>query len=297
MIVGLNSTLFSPKVVGIVDPSVLANPPKSETRGPTSTMVAVIVIGTLVFLAVVAACVYICRRKRKNRRTRATAERFSSWMPQSPLSFQCQARTGLKSPECFQNGGERSVDEMSYSPEPKGSLWHEHSPISPFQNPFGVSEQGTGEKGRPVSHQTKGGITSSPHRRQNQHPHVAVPLHSLNTSVLPSPPSVTYHSPSSAVVLRGSPSDSYTTPTSTTSTRSTTQLLPRHHAPYSPADFAGAGQAWPSASAAPPAPPPKSPRMATMFSAGRRGGGGRESGSPVETMRVGVTFPPPPTGR
>lgn len=297
----------------------MAESPKSGSKSLPTTTIAVIAICSVIAIAIVAALIFVHRRQRKNRLARAVAKHYGQWeQPQSPLSFQCQSNGGPKSAKFFRGTGDSSADEMSYAHSPidrsPASMWkQQHPPVSSFQNFSAITERDVKKGEQHVyAPKTKGGLASSP--RQGHHPNVA--LHSLDTSGLPAAPSFAYHSPSSAVV-RCSPSDIYTTPTSTTSTRSTTQLLPKHSSanPYTPADVvspvsAGANgippslmtwrPVWASASPDPPELPPKSPRM--MGSGGavaprKTKRGKRESCSPVESRKVDVVFPPPPTGR
>lgn len=299
-LLGLNGTVFSDSMIGIVDPATLDKPVKTHSSLTTAT-VAGIVAGALVFLAIAAATIFIYRRKKTNRLARAAAgEAFrNSPGPQSPLSFQCQTRMDPKSPKFFSDYPVDETPTLYAHPgiQTRGSPWKDHKAVPTFQDFSAISSTGTG-------------ITSSGRKRQDSHH----PLHTLDTAILPSPPSATHHSahasPSSAI-LRGSPSDPYATPTSTTSTRSTTQLLPKYtptqsQGPYSPATDrasplgAGVGEkgrGWSSPSLAQAAwtsvPPPKSPRM-VVGGGGKRGG---ESGSPVESRRIEVKFPPPPPPR
>lgn len=260
-------------------------------------------------------------------------------MPQSPLSFQCQTRMDPASPKFFHDD-DGDENEMGYAPNNssnlpgrKSSHWKPHNAMSSFQNISAVTEYpGKDMPQQKPSRKNSSRSTRSNHQNPLQyHPsNHPVPLHSINTTTLPSYPTHTHASPMSGSVARFSP-DSYTTPTSAVSVRSTAPLLPyvpaehgtlRGPAVNSPqsatttasaspllrsvATFGGGAQRESTASTLPPAPPPKSPRMIpserNLEHQGLRFKGvgkmkERESGSPVETRRMGNTFPPPPPRR
>ncbi len=340
-ILGLNGSVFSPTAVGIIDPALITPTatPNSGSTGLPSSIVAAIIVVVIVVLLIIAAFVFIRIKKRQNRRKRASYEtKFNAWggsssqMPQSPLSFQCQTHIGPISPNFFPDGDDNE-DDNSYSANGLGrkpSLWKPHNAVSSFQNISAVTES---PQEKQLSR--KSSITSHQSPLQYHPANHPVPLHSLNTTTLPSYPTPTHASPMSGSQARFSP-DSYT-PTSAVSTRSTAPLLP-----YVPAQHASSpslrgphnitspvGQASTTinaspllrgiasftrdtardstASTLPPAPPPKSPRMmigvaidgvegvVKFKAAGKKKE--RESGSPVESRKIPSVFPPPPPRR
>lgn len=305
-ILGLNGSVFSPTVISIVDPALIT--PTATPNGGSglpSTIIAAIIVVVVVVLLIAAAFVFIRIKKRQNRRKRASYEtKFNAWggsgsqMPQSPLSFQCQTHIGPASPNFFPDGDNH--EDLTNGLGRKPSLWKPHNPGSSFQNISAVTES------PPRKQQARNSIVTAPHHQNplQYHPaHHPVPLHSLNTTTLPSYPSATHASPMSGSQARFSP-DSYT-PTSAASTRSTAPLLPPYvpaqHASnpplrgphnitsspsssFSPVATAGATPATTTTTTKnnaspllrgvptfgqreqqppPPTPPPKSPRMAT----------------------------------
>ncbi|KAL1878043.1 hypothetical protein VTK73DRAFT_8178 [Phialemonium thermophilum] len=355
-VIGLNDTVFSKTIVGIVDPAAItAQPNKTGRNGhlstPTLTGIAVSAAVVLLFLA---ALLYIRQRRRKNRLARSAAAKahLDGMGPQSPLSFQCRTHIGrgLASPRFFTSDESGGPSYSSFPSDPKegsprstslacgpapvawqpqnGGLMSSYQDMSiseyvPVQSTNKIppskssqlwddaSKKGGGSNG-------KSGTNSSNNR----------PLYSIDTSVLPSAPSVSYHpginySPPSAGAHL-SPSDTFTTPTSTTSTHSTTQLLPARQippqsyatrlAPYSPADYDATTGPHITSLVTPAPPPPRSPATSTTPKRAEKrkgegtvgiglglwtGDGGarrgtREAGSPNETRRIDTVFPPPP---
>jgi hypothetical protein len=354
-ILGLNGSVFSPTTIGIVDPASITptGTPNSGSPGLPSTIIAAIVISVIVVILVIAAFIFIRIKKRQNRRKRVSYEtKFNPWggssseMPQSPLSFQCQTHMGPPTPKFFPDADydDNEVDQVypdNGSPAlgRKNSLWKPHNAMSSFQNISAVTESAPAKADRHHPPR-KAGITSSSHQNPLEyHPaNHPVPLHSLNTTTLPSYPTPSHASPMSASISRFSP-DSYTTPTSAVSARSNAPLLPyvpaQHgsgtalRGPHNIASpvVAASGGSSPSpllrgiasfgggrdtaardstASTLPPAPPPKSPRMMGKGRVAEEGvvkfkaagkGQRKESGSPVESRKIGNVFPPPPPRR
>lgn len=255
-------------------------------------------------------------------------------MPQSPLSFQCQTHIGPTSPNFFPDGADDNEDHNSYSANGLGrkpSLWKPQNAVSSFQNISAVTES------PPNKQQPRNPSIISHQNPLQYHPaNQPVPLHSLNTTTLPSYPTPTHASPMSGSQSRFSP-DSYT-PTSAVSTRSNAPLLPYvpaqhasnpslrgpHNISSTPIGTAtttnnaspllrgaasfGREQRDSTASTLPPAPPPKSPRMTVgvavdgvegvvRFKAPLLKKKERESGSPVESRKMPTVFPPPPPRR
>jgi hypothetical protein len=333
-ILGLNDTVFSLRPIGIIDPvdPSKQTKPSGGSSLPTSTL-AGIVACVVVFIIAGAALGYIWYRKRKNKQARALAAEKARRIggggaggginnyhrPQSSLSFQCQTHMSPRSPKFFP-GDESPVGDDDFKPSGSPQLsrksttmWSASDTISTVA-PSTISQQTLpGGGGRIVSQQSNSRLFSNLN---------GLALHSLDTTA--------------KAPARFSPYDdfghggAYTTPTSTTSTRSTAALLPRV-APYVPADYAltggfsppqqqgawpgwspassGTGSpqqarqsvsaaptSWASPSPPPPPPPSKSPRM--TFTGLKKGGGKeKEKGSPIETKVVDTVFPPPPTRR
>ncbi|KAK5663008.1 hypothetical protein OQA88_6422 [Cercophora sp. LCS_1] len=234
-VIGLNDTVFAPTTITIIDPLSLIKAP--EEKGLPGTTIAGIVGGALAFLLILSAILFICYRKRKNRRARAEFEaaRHSQarHRHQSSISFQCQ--THAMSPRFWPGGEEaRSVHEvMADEQRPtqqhpgeksrRSSLWKPHNSISSYEN----SLESTSEKGRDSPYYE--GFTAP---KKGTVVGLSTPLQQISTNV-PSAPRNARMSPSSAAVYN-SPQD-FGTPMSAVSTRSTTALLGGFK-PYVPAE-------------------------------------------------------------
>ncbi|CAM1508341.1 Fc.00g051890.m01.CDS01 [Cosmosporella sp. VM-42] len=183
--VGLNDTVFVKTTIEIIDPSANSTSTDSGIHLPT-TAIAGISIGAVGFLILVAGCIFMQCRKRKNRTLRSRTRHVRA----SSLSFRCQTHLTPREPG-FRQVDEESLEEvekpymdpalaLSSNPPPReSSLWNSKSSMT--------------------------GLKTSPK------------LASLTTT-LPCPPPA-HTSPKVA-----SPDD-YTTPTSTTSVRSNAPLL------------------------------------------------------------------------
>ncbi|KAH7152353.1 hypothetical protein B0J13DRAFT_548196 [Dactylonectria estremocensis] len=176
----------------------IIDPSSSDTASSSplgNTAIAGIAVGGFVVLLVIVGCFYMQYRKRKNRAARSRRARASS------LSFRCQTHL-TPIDRGFRDGGESPVPmEENHYVDPAAALG---------SNPIA-------------------GASSSPWSPQNglSTNRTSTKLSSITTA-LPCPPPV-HSSPRQLA----SPDD-YTTPTSTTSTRSNAPLL--HHKPYNPAD-------------------------------------------------------------
>jgi hypothetical protein len=235
-ILGLNDTIFAPNSITIVDPLTLIKAP-DQGSGLPGTTIAGIVGAVLALLLILSAIIFICYRKRKNRRARADFEANRGNLRhrhKSSISFQCQ--THAMSPRFWPGGDEaaRSVHEdvedaqkptqhQPGDPSRRSSLWKPHNSISSYEN----SLDSTSEKAWDASYQEY--ATAAPKRGPAA---PAGPLHHIKTSV-PTMPRNARMSPSSAAVYN-SPAD-IGTPMSAESTRSTTALLPGIK-PYVPAE-------------------------------------------------------------
>ncbi|KAK3359820.1 hypothetical protein B0T25DRAFT_564792 [Lasiosphaeria hispida] len=236
-ILGLNDTIFAPNPITIVDPLTLIKGPSSDTSLP-ATSIAGIVAGVLAIFLIIVAVVFVCCRKRRNKRDRASFEAnpYGGFRNRhrSSLSFQCQ--THSMSPRFWPGGEEGLADDKRsthYADDVsrRSSMWKPHISNSSYEKtlePIRDQEWESPYDEKP-GHFTldekpptfkKSGITST------------VPLHHITTSVPAYPPHV-HASPSSAAMYHG-PAD-LTTPLSAESARSTTALLPGIK-PYIPAD-------------------------------------------------------------
>jgi len=243
-ILGLNDTIFAPTTITIVDPLTLIKAP--EQKGLPGTTIAGIVGGLLGVLLILAAFIFVCYRKRKNRKNRADFEANRHNMVrhrhQSSISFQCQ--THAMSPRFWPGGNDATSDireEMADIPRPtqqqapgdlsrRSSLWKPHNSISSFEN----SLDSTSEKAWESPYQDN----SVPVTKKGPLPS-AGQLHNIKTSMPPAMPRHAHMSPSSNF-------GDIVTPMSAESTRSTTALLPSIK-PYVPADHGVHGSPIPQA--------------------------------------------------
>lgn len=215
VVLGLNDTIFSEKLIHIVDPATLIDEGSSSPALPTPSIVGT-GAGALVFALIVAATTFVGVRKRKNRRARAKAEAefygHFTHRPKSATSFQCQ--THMMSPRLWP-GAEHAVTSPGgktvSAHDPQSSAWKPHDairikeePLSPYQD----------DNTLPVS-------------KKAAHPAAVLPH--LTTSIPPPPRAHT--SPLTGDVY--SPSDF--NPLSADSVRSTAALLPSIKA-YVPAE-------------------------------------------------------------
>ncbi|KAI1856096.1 hypothetical protein JX265_011811 [Neoarthrinium moseri] len=310
-LVGLNDTVFSTAMISAVDPSASAATSSNEGRLPTTTVVGV-AIGAIVVALVIAGIVYICYRKRRNRRLRLNGSpgqnipKRSIHRPASSLSFRCQTHLSPRSPAFFPGLSESTIREEKPYTGPQGGLG---------SNPVFADS--------PTSHHSpwssRPGFMSDRGSRGVHGP--SLPLHSISTATPTVPNSVYY---STSPKAKGfSPIDDMTTPASTTSTKSTSNLLPLK--PYNPAEYGisapqmgtvpeavytsptSASTASPLISRAwdqkqpvwdKPLPPRVSSRPSISVAGALGGGKGKKvnnTGSPVETKEISIKFPGPPS--
>ncbi|KAF7542618.1 hypothetical protein G7Z17_g11420 [Cylindrodendrum hubeiense] len=267
---GLNDTVFA-TAIEMVDPS------SSDTASSgqlANTTIAGIAVGAFVAILIVAGCGYMQYRKRKNRAARSRRVRASS------LSFRCQTHlTPMES-------GFRDGPDGTDSPVPMQESHYVDPAAALSSNPVGDDSSSS-----PWDSQHGLGINRTSPKLSNI------------TTTLPCPPPV--HSPRQVA----SPDD-YTTPTSTTSTRSNMPLL--HHKPYNPADHRsplGSPLLSPGFSVASPrnvSPlTQRDQNTESLWEEQRVGGSRRDlmkkaswgSVAPVETHNIQTSFAPPPTRR
>ncbi|KAK4163620.1 hypothetical protein QBC43DRAFT_57684 [Cladorrhinum sp. PSN259] len=216
---GLNETIFSDHIVGIVDPSMVG---KSEEKSPAvgTTTIIGIVAGAVVGLLAIAAFIFVCLRKRKNRVNRASAQadffRTFGQRPESAISFQCQTHAML-SPRLWPAAAE------GISP-----IVEDPNQILPMYSQDAFQKQEI--YGYAPDHQYYD--TSAPISKKAAE--AAVPLHHLTTSIPPVQPAQAYTTPYAAEKVYYSPSD-FKSPLSADSVRSTSALLPAIK-PYIPSE-------------------------------------------------------------
>ncbi|KAK9770428.1 hypothetical protein AB5N19_11457 [Seiridium cardinale] len=221
-LIGLNDTVFATTAISATDPSASAEASSGKAGMPT-TAIAGIAIGAIVVLLAIAGFLFVRYRKRRNRSVRlgglpkGTAPKRSKHRPASSLSFRCQTHLSPRSPAFFPSPSDTTIQEEKQFPAPPASfspnLISPESPDSKFSawnsRPGFKSERGTRGHG------------PSP------------PLYNISTAA-PTVPAGVYHS-TSPKFKNFSPIDETTTPASTTSTKSTSHLLPLK--PYNPAEY------------------------------------------------------------
>lgn len=311
MAIGLNDTVFSKTRISAVDPT--AEDTTDETQSTMSTgQIAGIVAGAIVFALALAGFLFVRCRKRRNRslivggtKSVATGQKKSRHRPASSLSFRCQTHLTPRSPAFFPNPSDGTIEEEKPYAGPFSALGsHPISPESPKQ----------------ATWQSKTGNPrlSSFTRADGK----MVPLHNIATAIPAIPDNVHYSTSPKAAFF--SPTDE---PLSTTSTKSTSQLLPLRQ--YNPAEYGVTSpqlgstpdgtfssptsgstssplmsRAWDQRTPAWDLPPRGSSRPAGVgawerVAAGVANKNRRTSnnGSPVETTHINFNYPPPPARR
>ncbi|KAM0273231.1 hypothetical protein ACHAQH_008367 [Verticillium albo-atrum] len=262
-LIGLNDTIFSATAIEVIDPSTLDS--KNVDEGSVLALPAIvgIAIGGFVLLLLASGCGYMHHRKRKARREGrgAPPKGARRHRPASSLSFRCQTHLTPKSPSFFPIQEEEMVTKEKPFADPAAAL---------SSNPISSNMGSWNQSSSSIPHtQTWPGKTQQGHTKDNL---------SLST-MLPPQPNSSFYKPS--------PTD-YTTPTSTTSTRSTTALLPVHHAPRTASYGASA----------PPRPPrsPATESYASPISGATASPLISQGGwpQPVSASRRGDPVPPSP---
>ncbi|KAK4238483.1 hypothetical protein C8A03DRAFT_15037 [Achaetomium macrosporum] len=319
VVLGLNDTIFSNTMIGIVDPKTL-NDDHDPKPGLATPVIIGIVVGAVAFLLIIAAVSFVCIRRRRNRRSRASAEAdfYGSFNRRhhSSMSFQCQ--THMVSPR-FWPGAEEGVstpaaDSPNVSAQ-RPSMWKPHDPDLLYNQ----------EDNTPYN--------------SKRAAMAAAPLQ-ITTSMPPAPPPQAYASPSSG----GGSYHDYKSPLSAESVRSTSPLFPPMK-PYIPAEHGVHVQSssptsattetgtvipdntamtgmtpllkshvWPlpdqkkqeqaqkriirlsNPSSVPPPPPPPPPLKTKRSSGvlGKKSPKNVGQGSPVESWEIQTAFPAPP---
>ncbi|KAI1113756.1 hypothetical protein F5Y14DRAFT_204783 [Nemania sp. NC0429] len=216
--IGLSDTVFSTTQINAVDPVSKTSEDNQPTL-PTTTIVGIAVAAVVVILAI-TGFFFVSHRKRRNRRLRleggprsGSGLRRAQHRPASSLSFRCQTHLTPRSP-AFPN---TAIDE-----EEKG---YSGAPLALGSHPI-TAESPVSRLSR-TSWQTQ--ATSPSFCRPRQAPQ---PLQNISTGAPAFPDTVHYST--SPKASRFSPHEDIA-PSSTTSTRSTAQLLPLRA--YNPAEY------------------------------------------------------------
>ncbi|KAI2606542.1 hypothetical protein GGR54DRAFT_437065 [Hypoxylon sp. NC1633] len=307
MLIGLNDTVFSNTRISSVDPTA-GTVDNAKAPALSTTQIAGIAIGAVVVILAVAGFLFVRHRKRRNRRliiggTRSPipGQKQNRHRPASSLSFRCQTHLTPRSP-FFPNPSDNTIEEEKPYANPTSALRsHPISPRTPSQAGWQV--------------QPSTSRFSSFSRADSK----VLPLHHIATAIPTIPSNVHYSTSPKAAFF--SPTDE---PASTTSTKSTTQLLPLRQ--YNPAEYGVTSpqigsspdgtfsspisgstssplmsRAWEQRTPTWDLPPRRSSRSpgvgawervaAGVASKNRRTSNG---GSPVETKHFNFSFPPPP---
>ncbi|KAI0868895.1 hypothetical protein GGS24DRAFT_190267 [Hypoxylon argillaceum] len=224
-VVGLSDTVFSATQINAVDTGSSASKGKQSAL-PTTTIVG-IAVGAAVVILAIAGFFFVRHRKRRNRRLRLEGD-----TPQgsglgrgqhraSELSFRCQTHLTPRSP-AFPNHSSTTIEEE----EQEKSYSNPHLALG--SHPITLSSPILSKSTSPP---TSWEPQSRPQSFCRPRP-APQPLQNISVTTAPAFPEHVHYS-TSPRGSRFSPRDE--TPTSTTSTRSTAQLLPLR--PYNPAEY------------------------------------------------------------
>ncbi|OHE97771.1 LPXTG-domain-containing protein [Colletotrichum orchidophilum] len=324
-LVGLNDTVFTNGIITIVDPKDAADADKDKTHTLPMTAIVGIVIGAIVALLLVAGCTFIHCRKRKARRegrgiNPELSRRAKGHRPASSLSFRCQTHLTPKEPHFFPIEEEEAQNEKHHyesmqqqhqqqqeqdmTPSPvttKPNLWMPHNSITSFsaadqipytdkkptqKEPLALANITTSLPIIPVkAHSPKYNMASPQDEYATPTSTTsAVPLLSFRSYV---PSEHGFSTPSMGHAATFSPSTTYASPTSgTTASPLLSQAgwpAPAHnrhiHTESSPV-VSEASKTIPGIVRDLARPLPK--RITSL------------GGSPVESYKIQVAFPPPP---
>lgn len=310
-VVGLNGTIFSTTAITAVDPSASAAAADAHAELPTTTVVG-IAVGAIVILLAIAGFIFVRCRARRNRSVRlggspnANTPKRSKHRPASSLSFRCQTHLSPRSPAFFSGPTETTIHEEKTftTPQPTFTTGHTSPELS--------ASHFSSWKPKPGFKSERGTRGNGP----------SLPLYSISTAA-PAIPAGVYHS-TSPKSRTFSPTDDMTTPASTTSTKSTSHLLPLK--PYNPAEYgmsvpqmgtvpeATYGSPTSASTSSPlisrawdqkiptwdkPLPPRGTSRPAinvvNVLGKSKEKRVSSNTGSPVETKEISVKFPGPPS--
>ncbi|KAK7912034.1 LPXTG-domain-containing protein [Apiospora marii] len=225
--VGLNDTVFSPTLIGMVDPISSSAAESAEAPALGIPALVGIAIGGVVLLLAIAGLIFVRRRTRRNRRQRLAASldgnapnRRKGHRPASSLSFRCQTHLSPRSPGFSSNVADpNTLQEEKMTPymSPTAALGSNPVSASPYWSPSIAPSSGfrSGERSYRGSPNLRNIATSAP----------TVPDH--------------VHYSTSPKAKGFSPVDT-ATPASAVSTKSTAQLLPLRS--YNPADYTSVTQ-------------------------------------------------------
>lgn len=244
VVLGLNDTIFADGHISIVDPTTLKQDNTQKSEGLGIPVIVGIVAAAVAAILIAGATTFICMRKRKNRRARASAEadyyagRYDA-RHRSSMSFQCQ--THMVSPRFWPAAGPEEGVSTPATDSPDGagqpgqrsSMWKPRPDLPDY--PY-HEDAATTVVGDDDSTTTATKLTTT-HHISKKAAMAAVPLHHITTAVpAPARPAQAYTSPSSLDRERTyhSPSD-FRSPLSADSARSSSALLPALK-PYVPAE-------------------------------------------------------------
>ncbi|TGJ80905.1 hypothetical protein E0Z10_g7856 [Xylaria hypoxylon] len=216
-VVGLTDTVFSTTKISAAASATKASEDKKPAL-PTTTIVG-IAVGALVVILAISGFFFVRYRKRRNRRLRLEFD-SGHRRATSPLSFRCQTHLTPRSPVFFQNQSESPSEEEKVFSNPHLALGsHPITSGSSTSGPLPTSwqPQPQPQPTIPAFSRPKSALQS---------------LQNISTTIPTVPDSVHYST--SPKASRFSPHEE--TPVSTTSTRSTSQLLPLRA--YNPAEYA-----------------------------------------------------------
>lgn len=311
-LLGLNDTVFSKNMISSIDPTAEGTIEGDKKPILSTTQITGIAVGGAVAVLAVAGFFLIRCRKRRNRRLIVGDTKFSGKgqkkdRHRSSLSFRCQTHLTPRSPAFFPNPADAIIEEKNPYAGPHSALGSHPlvAPESPRQATW-------------LAEKTRPGFGPSPAMDDRM-----VPLPTITTAVPTIPGNVHY---------LGSPKPAFFSPVdepgSTTSTKSTAQLLPLRQ--YNPAEY---GMTSPQVGVSPDGmyssptsgttnspllsrvweqrtptwelPPRASSRPSGVgawerVAAGVAAKNKRSSsncGSPVETTQFSLHYPPPPGQR
>ncbi|KAJ0116276.1 hypothetical protein J7T55_005222 [Diaporthe amygdali] len=359
---GLNDTVFSAAIIGIVDPS--KKDESTDSVQLSTAAIAGIAIGAAALLLVIAAIIFIRMRRRKNRanlgieprwgRSKKSHKRNSSFSfhcrkilasPMSPKFFRddltpveeeqqqygslngmAQSQVSGVIPASTDPTGRRFIESKQKPSRPAyEQVWSPQDPPPSF-NTFGApvmtpeqpdrqpapsfsEKKGFPEKGS-LSIDTT--LVAPPPARQSPKQDVFAALIASSQPIPPGLPFRSSHAPSShgSIVSATSPQSAgggnkLRAKPSTTTMSSQGSGYPSMMTPCSASPLLKQKHGWPSpreAAEVPwfPPPPPGPPPKSSALKSGRKGAGGsgrkrnRDSGSPVETHQIQISFPAPP---
>lgn len=225
--VGLNDTVFSPTLIGMVDPVSSSAAKSADAPALGLPALVGIAIGGAVLLLAIAGLIFVRRRTRRNRRQLLTASldgnapnRCKGHRPASSLSFRCQTHLSPLSPGFSSNVADATTahdEKMRPYMRPTAVLGSNTVSASPYWSPTIAPSAGfnSGERSYRGSPNLRNITTSAP----------TIPDH--------------VHYSTSPKAKGFSPVDT-ATPASAVSTKSTAQLLPLRS--YNPADYTSVTQ-------------------------------------------------------